>query len=162
MCYCPFQNRQLPCGLCWKSRWALQSCSSAKWGELAQTSSSSAFPEQLLPDGVLELPVLLAEVWECCPCQKISNQQDNVAGESCHMLRHCFCGHRFLSNWGVRSAAMNTSAGVYSSSCFMQKEDWKCKGLRNNCKAKLKTLVCGCFTRLAVWKIPDFAGWVKN
>lgn len=99
---------------------------------------------------MLELPVLPAEVWECCPHQKSSNQQDNVAGESCHMLRHCFCGDQFLSNWGVKSATMSTTVGVYSSSYFMEKEDSKCKGLKNNSEAKLKTLVYGCFIRLAV------------
>lgn len=71
----------------------------------------------MLPDvgGVLAGPVLLAELWECCLCQKGSNQQHNVAGERCHTLRHCLCGDHLLSSCGVRSAAVNTALGVYLS-----------------------------------------------
>lgn len=71
----------------------------------------------MLPDagGVLVLLVLPAELWECYLRQKGSSQQYNVAGESCRMLRLCFCGDHLLSSCGVRSAAMNTAVGVYLS-----------------------------------------------
>ena len=59
--------------------------------------------------------MLLAELWECYLHQKGSNQQHNVAGESCHTLMHCFCGDHLLGSGGLRSAAMNTAVGVYLS-----------------------------------------------
>jgi len=61
------------------------------------------------------LPVLLAELWECCIHQKGSNQRHNVAGEGCHMLKHCLCDDHLLRSCDLRSAAVITAVGVHLS-----------------------------------------------